>query len=89
MREPLFAIEALSLETAITKHFGNLGVDLTIITEDKFSLVVLVFVLSTSAILSALESVMPEVRQRASLGALITNLSLVLANRSFRSARSS
>ncbi len=54
MRQPLLSIEALRLKPPITKHFRDLGVFLTALTEDKFSLVVIVLVLSTSPILSSL-----------------------------------
>lgn len=54
MRQSLFTVETLGLKPPITKHLGDLGVFLSVFTEDKFSLVVVVFILSTSPILSTL-----------------------------------
>ena len=55
MRQPLLAIEALRLYSAVTKHFGNLCVLLAVLAEDEFALVVVVLVLSTSPVLSTLQ----------------------------------
>lgn len=54
MRQPFLAVETLSFKTPITKHLSDLSVFLPIFTEDKFSLVVIVLILSTSPILSSL-----------------------------------
>ena len=56
MRQPLLAIEALRLYSAVTEHFGNLCVLLAVLAEDEFALVVVVLVLSTSPVLASLES---------------------------------
>ena len=50
----LLAIEALRLETAVTKHLDDLGILLAVFTEDELALVIVVLVLSTSPVLSTL-----------------------------------
>ena len=55
MGETLLAVEAHGLQTAIAQHLGDLRVLLTIFTENKLALVVVVLVLSTSPVLTTLE----------------------------------
>jgi len=52
--QPLFSIEALGFKTTISKHFYDLGIFLTVFSENKLSLVVIVLVFSTSPVFSAL-----------------------------------
>lgn len=54
MRETLLAVEALSLETTVSEHFGDLSVLLAVFTEDELALVVVILVLSTSPIFTTL-----------------------------------
>jgi len=54
MREPLLAIKAQCLEPPVTEHLHHLGILLAVFLEDQLSLVVVVFILSTSPILATL-----------------------------------
>lgn len=54
VRKTLFAIETESLEASVTQHLGDLSILLTIFLEDEFTLVIIVLVLSTPAILTTL-----------------------------------
>ena len=56
MGEPLLTIEAQSFQSAISKHFGDLSVLLSVFSEDEFTLVILVFVLASSPVFTALIS---------------------------------
>lgn len=55
MCQSLLAVEALSFKTTITKHFCYLGILLSVLAEHKLTLVIIVFVLSTSPVLATLE----------------------------------
>jgi hypothetical protein len=54
MRQSLLTVEAECFETTVPKHFGYLGVFLAIFTEDEFTLVVVVLVLSSSPVFATL-----------------------------------
>ena len=47
-------IEAHRFQSAVSKHLGNLSVLLSVFPENKFALVILVLVLSSSAIFTTL-----------------------------------
>lgn len=55
MCETLLAVEALSLKTTVSEHFGDLCVLLAVFTEDELALVIVVLVLSTSPIFTTLK----------------------------------
>jgi len=52
--QTLNSVEAHSRQTAVTQHFGHLGVLLAILTEHQLTLHSFIFVLSTAAILASL-----------------------------------
>jgi len=52
--QPLLSIEALGFKTTISEHFYDLGIFLTVFSEDKLSLIVIVLVFPTSPIFSSL-----------------------------------
>ena len=54
MRQTLLAVEALSFKTAVSQHLDDLGVLLSVLTENELALVVIVLVLSTSPVLTTL-----------------------------------
>jgi len=54
MGQSLLAIEAHRLQSAVPKHLGDLSVLLSIFSEHQFSFVILVLVLSSSAIFTTL-----------------------------------
>ena len=55
MRKSLLAIETHGLQTSVTQHLRHLCVLLTILAENKLTLVVIVLVLSPPPILSTLQ----------------------------------
>jgi hypothetical protein len=54
MCEAARAVEALSFETAVAEHLDYLGVFLAFLFEDEFALLVVVFVLASASVLTAL-----------------------------------
>ena len=52
--QSLLAIEAHRFQSAVPKHLGNLSVLLSIFSEDQLALVILVLILSSSAIFTTL-----------------------------------
>jgi hypothetical protein len=54
VRQALLAIKTLSLEASVAQHFHDLGVFLAILLEYEFALLVVVFVLSTTPVLTTL-----------------------------------
>jgi len=54
MGQSFFSIEALGFQSAVSQHLCHLRILLSILSEDEFSLVIVVLVLSTSPILSSL-----------------------------------
>jgi hypothetical protein len=54
MRYPLLAVETLSFQPAIAKHLGYLRILLSVLSEYQFSLIVVVLVLSSSAVFPSL-----------------------------------
>ena len=57
MRQSLHSIKALSFYPTTPKHLNHLRVFLTIFSENEFTLVIVVFVLSTSPIFASLREV--------------------------------
>ena len=55
MRQPLLAVEAHGLSTAVSEHLRDLSVLLPVLTENELALVVIVLVLSTSPVLTTLQ----------------------------------
>jgi len=55
---PLLAIETLGFNTAVSQHLRDLGVLLAVFPEHQLSLVVVVLVLSSSAILASLSFIL-------------------------------
>jgi hypothetical protein len=58
MCKTFFTIKALRLESAIPQHLHHLSVFLPVLTEDELPLVVVVFILSTTTILTTLSLVL-------------------------------
>jgi hypothetical protein len=54
MCQSLLAIKALGFQPTIAQHLRHLGIFLSIFAENKFPLVVVIFVLSTSPIFATL-----------------------------------
>ena len=54
MRQPLLAVKAHGLQTAVSKHLRDLSVLLSVLAENELALVVIVLVLSTSPVLTTL-----------------------------------
>lgn len=52
--QTLLTVEAKSLQTAVTQHLHDLRILLAFLLEDEFALLVVVLVLTTSAVLTAL-----------------------------------
>jgi hypothetical protein len=53
--QSLLAIEAKGFESTVTQHLENLGVFLTFFLEGEFTLLIVVFVLSSTPIFTTLE----------------------------------
>ena len=54
MGQSLLTIEAQCFQSAVPKHLGDLSVLLSVFSEDQFTFVILVLVLSSSAIFTTL-----------------------------------
>lgn len=54
VRQTLLAIEAQGLQTAVTQHLHDLRIFLTFFLEGEFTLLVVVFVLATTSVLTTL-----------------------------------
>lgn len=78
MRQSLLTIEAECLKPTVSKHFGYLGIFLTVFLEYEFALIVVVLVLSTSPVFTSLDVLGKPNGLYVPDSKLSTNLSFIL-----------